>query len=204
MNIIIVDDHSIFAELIGEFLNSKGHKVLTAYNNATDLQNSEILNLADLILLDLGLPDSEETENIKFLNENYPNIKILVFTSNVNPSLLIELFQLGVNGYLPKTKDKSRLLEVIDLVEKGEKHFESVNISDFMSYQKESYLDISLTKRELEVLKLSGKSLNNDDISKELNLSINTIKTYKKNLNKKFDVNSTEDLVLKARRKGVI
>lgn len=204
MNLIIVDDHAIFADLIGEYLKSNGFDIISIYNNGNDLRSSDLLSMTDLFLLDLGLPDSSETENIKFIKENYPDKKIVVFTSNVNQDLLVEIYQMGVEGYLPKTKEKTKILEVLHKVLNGSRHFEKIGITDILSHQKQSYVDVALTKRELEVLKHLSNSYTTNDISDKMHLSINTIKTYKKNLNKKFDVNSTEELVLKARRKGII
>ena len=109
----------------------------------------------------------------------------------------------GAKGYLPKDIRRDELLEAIEQVYHGEKYFsKEINNTMMASFinraiieNEENVLDKSLTKRELEIIKLVSNGLINKEIAELLNISIRTVDCHKSNIMNKLKLKSNVDMV---------
>ena len=204
--ILIADDHVLFADGLGTILQAHDSvEVIGVAANGKELMNMLIAQAADLVLLDISMPElngRDAAEKIKFL---YPNTKILVITMNDTVDIIKSLINIGVNGIILKNTGKTELLLAIDEICSNRTYF-----SQRITQQLASALQLKkedkwlLTKREKEVLQLLYEGLSTSVIAEKLFISTYTVETHKKNLFLKSGLNKSVLLVKEAEKLGYI
>jgi DNA-binding NarL/FixJ family response regulator len=116
-----------------------------------------------------------------------------------NEKIYIErMYSAGIHGYLLKSAGKEEIIQAIEKVSNGEKYFSSEVTAAILDQKTNSSTSITsseLTKREREILSHIASGLTNPEIADKLFLSPATIKTHRKNIMRKLDVNNTASLV---------
>jgi DNA-binding NarL/FixJ family response regulator len=118
---IIADDHAIIREGLKQLLSTVDE--LTVSGEAADGEAvHRLLNesFADLLILDLGMPGVSGFQFIANLRTEWPELRVLVLTANVEPRSVRAAFAAGANGYLTKGGDPSELIAAIDAIRKGD------------------------------------------------------------------------------------
>lgn len=199
IRVAIADDHSLFRNLISEFL-SEHNRISKPIYQADDgktllaiLKNNEI----DVVLLDLRMKKMHGDDAAKIILNRYGVIKIIALTMEDSPSSINKLMKIGIHAYLDKNCDPKELLKAIF----------SVYDYDFyrnglMMKAMRSGLDyppiatsVLLTKRELEILVLICEEFTNKEISGRLFISLKTVENHRYNLLQKLKVKNTVGLV---------
>lgn len=204
MNVLVVEDHTMFQEYIVSMLNKREmvHSILTA-TNGKDAFGLLHENKIDLLITDLNLPKVNGIKLIERVRTYYPRIKIVVLTQYKNSGLSRKLNNLGVNGFLTKNASQEDLNELLTRILSGETPISTDNSSHQKSnsFQEEEQLlsdpfqKISqLSKRETEIMHILLENKTNKEISDQLNIGVETVITHRKNIYRKLDVNNVLDL----------
>lgn len=195
-SVFIIDDHQLVIEGIISFLQKeKNIKVAGYATSAVDCINFFKTNTADVILMDINLPDMSGLDLCKLIKLKYPGIAIIALSTLNQGSYITQIIENGAIGYLLKNADKEEILEAIATVQKG-KTFFSFEAGKIYTATKEKRTGLPvLSKREKEILKLIAEGLTNMEISKQLFISIDTVDTHRKNLYTKLKVNNTAQLI---------
>jgi DNA-binding NarL/FixJ family response regulator len=201
IKLIIADDHELFRNGLVELL--KKHDDIKIVKSVAD--GFEFMNVikqevdADIVLLDLTMPNMDGFEVLKELKNLNAKIKPIVISMHTVGNYIAKCAKMGAYGYLLKNTDESELIFAIRTVYKGKKYF-SAEISEkminFMSAQ--SVSENILSKKETEVLGLISKGLTTKEIAAKLFVSSRTIETHRTNILKKFEVKNTAELIKKA------
>ena len=211
MKIFVTDDHEMYLEglalLLGKQpdIDVKG-TARTAAGLLAALPGSEI----DVLLLDVHLPDMEEEELIKEIRTLKPDLKVVYLTLMRGTRYVHKLLKYNIQGYILKNAPASELYEALRRVQEGGTYFsEEINIlpkDDFRDTLtvEDKKVDIILSKREIEVLKLVCMEFSNTEIASRLFLSVSTVETHRKNLIAKLGVNNTVGLVKFALKNNLI
>ena len=120
MRTIVADDHAVVREGLKQLLSTVDG--LTISGEAADGEAvHRLLNesSADLLILDLGMPGVSGFQFIANLRTEWPELRVLVLTANVEPRSVRAAFSAGANGYLTKGGDPSELIAAIDAIRKG-------------------------------------------------------------------------------------
>ncbi|MEM9819946.1 MAG: response regulator transcription factor [Bacteroidota bacterium] len=212
VRIIIADDHQLFIAglktILREVPNQSFEIVGVAHNgqNLLDLLKEVT---ADLIILDLNMPERDGLDVIGVLRELYPDLRILALTMYDESKIVKSAFKSGVDGYILKNVGMDELLEGIEVVMEGKRFFgRGVRLNVSIEEMKMKEVDKSrfpyedrftkkynLTKRELEILKLITLALSNKEIAKELFISDQTVSVHRKNIMRKLGVSNTAGLL---------
>lgn len=155
--------------------------------------------LPDILLLDIGMPVMDGHEAMVVLRAQYPSIRVVVLTVYGNEYATYLMFLKGAQGYVEKGNDPQNLLRAIQAVEKGEKYFNTLAISNVS--QK---LTPVISAREGEFLKLCCKDMPYKEIAGLMGVSTETVQTFRRRLFRKLQINSRGALMLFALKAGFV
>lgn len=209
-NLIIADDHKMFIDgLMSILREAPEFSVTTTAKNGTQVVKYLDINGVDdlhLLITDLTMPEIDGIELNKIVKEKYPKLKTLVVSMHVDGTMIDKLVRSNVDGYVPKNAEKEELLNAMRTIVKGEKYF-SAEIkrayTDTM-FENKKQEEISLTEREVEVLKLIAEENTTQEIADTLFLSKHTIESYRKNLISKLQVKNLAGLTKHAIKMGLL
>lgn len=212
-NILIVEDHELTrfglkttfdgVDFIDKVYEAEyAQKAIEIFNN----------NKIDLIIMDLGLPNINGIEATKKIRLKNNEVKIIILTSHNDEKEVLESLKAGANAYCSKEINPSRLTQVVNSVLEGASWFDpsiahvvlkaatnsdvSTNDSDKSQY--------SLTARETQILKLITEGYSNNEIAKELFVSINTTKAHVASILQKLEVDDRLQAALKALKNKIV
>lgn len=209
VKVILADDHSMIREGIKQLLEISGE--IQVVGEAAD--GIECLNLlkkvkADVLLLDINMPKMNGLQVLEKINKGQTATKVLMLTVHNEIEYLIKAIDIGVDGYLLKDTGSAELKKAIFSIYNGEKYIqpELAPLLNQKLVEKESDLDKihSLTKRELQILKLIAEGLFNKEIGDRLDISERTVKNHVFNLFKKIDAADRTQAAVFAIRNNVV
>ena len=198
IELIIADDHSLFIDgLKGLLRDEIGLAVIDIANDGKELLGILEKRKADIILLDINMPNMNGLEAAQFVKQFYPSLKIIMLSTYNDDHLVEKAKNIGANGYLLKTTSKDELLQTIKLVYAGHSCFPYRSPRAVNEFDKtDDFLkSLNLTKREIEIIRLIKKEYTNQQIADHLFLSIYTVETHRKNIMQKLGLNNPTSLV---------
>jgi DNA-binding NarL/FixJ family response regulator len=196
IRVFIVDDHPMVVEGMQAMLQQEpGIEVAGYATNAGSCLGFFVRNTADVILMDINLPDKSGTELCDELKQRFPDMQILGISNFNQGSYIREMMSKGASGYVLKNVSKNELLDAIQRVHKGQQYL-SLDVSQAMRQEAERQESLPLiTKREKEVLRLIADGLTNPEIAEKLFVSSSTVDSHRKSLLAKFNLKNTAALV---------
>ncbi|MEQ1552749.1 MAG: response regulator transcription factor [Ferruginibacter sp.] len=196
IKIYIVEDHSVVIEGIYSLLqNEKGIQVVGYAINASNCINYFTTNTADVILMDIGLPDMSGIDLCTLIKKKYPGIMVIALSTFNQGTYINKMMAAGANGYLLKNTNKIEMLEAIKIVAEGKIYLSFDADKELQLTKNETHKLPLLTKREKEILLLISEGLTNQQIKEKLFISIDTVDTHRKNLHTKLNVKNTAMLI---------
>ena len=202
IRVAIVDDHTVVAEGFERLINASGVAGVTgiAYS-VSGCWKLLAHNKTDVLLLDVNLPDGNGIDLYQQIKSLYPDLRVIILTSNTGKSIIKRALDYGVAGYIMKNATAETIIEGIQTVASGKK---------FMCDESKKLLDrcdnttVLLSRRELELLRLIVAGKSGHEIADCLFLGYETIKSYRKRLMLKLNVTNTAELVRMAIEKQLI
>jgi len=194
--VYIVDDHTVVIEGIYSLLQKEPDIEMTGYaTNATNCIEHFRHYTADVILMDISLPDMNGVDLCKLIKKNYPGIMVLALSTFNQSTYVRKMIESGASGYLLKNAGRREIIEAIQAVKKG-KTFFSFEASQALKPGSQQANQIPpLTKREKEVLQHVAQGLTNLQIAEKLFISVDTVESHRKNLHSKLNVKNSAMLV---------
>jgi DNA-binding NarL/FixJ family response regulator len=207
--IIIADDHNMFLEgLISLLRNVPDIVVVAKASNGKELIELLDENPADIVVLDISMPEMDGVEVTKIIRKKYPHLKILILSTHSNSQIIAKLIRLGANGYLLKNAEKDELLYAIKKINSDENYFSQEVTAIYKEFESNLKNNLSstteLSNREKEILILIAKQLTAAEIAEKTFISLNTVNTHKRNLLSKLNVKNTAGLVKYAIELGLL
>ncbi|EDP96232.1 response regulator transcription factor [Kordia algicida OT-1] len=211
IKIAIVDDDTLFTELLSQFINGQEHMeiVYTATNGDTFLKDYKTLT-ATILLLDLRMDDGSGLDVLKELKKEAAAIKTIVLSTFYRRSFLGQMMKLEANAFIPKDIEPEELVTVIETVHKKEHYFlkEQLEIMRLQLSKKVPEFTVeskdALTSRETDILKLLCQQFTTKEIGEQLFISPKTVETHKTNLLLKTGVKNTAGLVIYAIQNKIV
>ena len=205
LKILIIDSSPIiYIGLKSIFKNSLVFEVSDYLETGENIY--EILNHVkiDLIISDLNYRNGNVSNLLKKFKKNKTEIPVIIFTSESNESKSIDLLKSGASGFITKNLKKKSIRNIIQDIAfsiYGNKEINKfTRLKNKFNYDYNTEKLNSLSKRELQVLKLFFRGKRNIEISKKLNINQKTVNTYITRVMKKLEVDSKTDLYLLAKR----
>ncbi|OHD63963.1 MAG: hypothetical protein A2176_15190 [Spirochaetes bacterium RBG_13_51_14] len=199
--IFIVDDHPIFRYGLSQLINQEpGLIVCGEAENAFESMRAIEKLRPDLVIVDIGLEGPSGLEVIRDIVLKYKKIPILVLSMYEESLYAERVLRLGARGYIMKQGTYETVIEAIYQVLDRRIYLSKQMSENFVSRfvngasaPLESPVN-KLTDRELEVFRLIGKGIGTKEISQMLNLSVNTINTYRDRIKTKLNIKTYLEL----------
>ncbi len=189
----ITDDHKMLVEGLCSSINESGTATVSGTSHSlAECRNALAFETPDVLLLDLNLPDGSGIDFCAEVKQKYPNIKVLVLTTHDEYSVARRVLDNGASGYILKNALSEEVIAGIEAVMDGET-FLCDQIDILM--RKRTEQPVWLTTREQELLRLIVDGYTNQEIADKVFLSVETIKTYRKNLILKLGAKNSMMLV---------
>jgi two-component system response regulator NreC len=212
IRVFITDDHEIYLEGLALLLGKQqGIEVTGTATSGKQLLGCIQKGLtADILLLDVYLPDMPEEDIIQQIRATHPDLRVVYLTLLRGTRYVHKLSKYNIQGYILKNASIDELLNALRSVHDGGRYFsKDIHIGDrdedFRNTItiEDRQIDEILSRRELEVLRLICKEYSNAEIAEKLFLSVSTVETHRKNLIAKLGVNNTVGLVKFALRNNL-
>ena len=207
VRVALIEDHRDFREGLAFLINNSPDFICSGqfFSVEDALEN---LQTTDVILLDIGLPGASGIEGIPYLKKKLPDVQIVMLTGMEDEQHIMKAILMGANGYILKKSAPGQILNAIHDSQKGGMPmtpFVAYKVVElFKKYVPNSEESHSLTAREKEILSLLVEGLNYKAISKQLFISLDTVRNHIRHIYEKLQVHSKSQAVAKAIREGLI
>lgn len=195
MKLLSVDDHDLFREGLRQVLRGLPGdlELLEAAHAEAALTLLEREGDVGLVLLDLGLPDTDGLSLLGTLRERFPLVAVVVVSANEDPATARAAIERGASGFIPKTSDRTLLLQALELVLSG-----GVYVPPFAMQAPEpsARQPDKLTPRQREVAELMTKGLTNKEIASVLGIAAGTVKLHVAAVLAALDVSNRTEAVM--------
>lgn len=204
VNVIIADDHVIFKDGLKSSLKKipfvgQVHQC----NNGQDVINILEKVKADLVFMDVEMPVMNGIETVKWIKANMPHIAVIMLTMFNNQRYIMQLYDMGVTGYLLKNTNVNELQKAIAMVKQGDNYYcqevQEVIFKNLLRRDKPNAGDAiveKITNREMDVLKLICEQDSTDEIADKLFISPLTVKRHRQILMEKTQSKNLAGLVV--------
>jgi DNA-binding NarL/FixJ family response regulator len=210
ITIFIADDHTVVRKGTRQILEQEpDFKVIGEAANGEEALNMITSLEPDVAILDISMPIINGILVTKKIKEKNPRIAILILSNYDNDEYVFALLDAGAAGYLLKDASGQDIVNAIRSINRGEAVLHPIIARKVMnrfisSAQGKKEPGKVLGERELEVLVLASKSLNNREIAEKLGLSPHTVEAHMRHIFNKLQVSSRTEAVLFALKKGWI
>lgn len=202
VKILLADDHKIVRYGIKLMLQSQaGINVVDEAGNGLEVLNKLEVNIVDLVIMDINMPEMDGIKATKEIREKYPETKVLALSMSNDELHIRQMIQAGASGYIMKSAGRSELKSAITSIMEGKHYFsdeatQSIMMDLVKGKNKSKTPEIvHITDRELEILELIVKEHTNQEIAKKLFISSRTVDAHRRNLLQKTGARNTAGLV---------
>lgn len=194
--ILLIDDHAMFRGGVRLLLKAAMPSAVVAEAGTLGEALAEGVEVPDVVLLDIKLPDQSGIAGLALLKRKWPAVPVLMVSSLDTPEAMRQAFACGAAGFISKSETPERFVESIGRAIRGETDAAESGAHDKVRRR--------LTPRQHEVLELLGQGLSNKLIARQLSLSENTVRRHVQDILEHLGVASRAEAVIAARRMGLL
>ena len=214
VKIVLADDHTLFREGLKRILAQEQDLLVTAEASRPDEVGPAVAEgRGDVLLLDLRMPGGDAVQTLLQLKEDHPDTKAMILTAFEDADSILDTAKAGARGYVLKDVSPKTLFQAVRTVHGGGVWIDRSlpRAADFATIAAQAQADPpgdeadgiqSLTRRELEVLRLLAEGLSNDEIAASTFISERTVKAHVTSIFAKLKVNNRVKAALAILRGG--
>jgi DNA-binding NarL/FixJ family response regulator len=208
---IIVDDHELFRLGVRTVIESRYPDIAIVGEARTGAEFYAILKTtpADVVLLDIGLPDMNGFDIARRLKTEYPDLKILAISAENSASTIDKMLSIGIEGFISKLNGSpDTLAEAIRSIMQGVEYFGS-DISNiirqiYIAKKRTTKVSSEFSDQEKRIIECSHEGLPVKLIADRLGISAKTVNWHKSNIFRKLGINNSLEMVRFAVENGII
>jgi DNA-binding NarL/FixJ family response regulator len=207
----LVDDHELFRLGVRTAIEKQYTDILIVGEAATGAEFFALLKTtkADIVLLDIMLPDTTGIQIAKRLKTDYPEMKILAISAENTADVVKQMLEIGIDGFISKrTGGVAELAQAIRSIMTGFEFFgkDIAEIIHRIYLTKKNTVEITneFTNKEKQIIELCHKGLQAKEIARQLDISPRTVEAHKTNIFLKLGINNTAEMLRYALKNGII
>jgi len=208
VRILIVDDHAVVRAGLKLLLDAEPDlEPVGEAGTARDAIFQARALHPDLILMDVGMPDQNGLEVVPTLLHEHPETKVLVLSMQDEPQYVRQAFDVGASGYVLKESADTDLVTAIHQVAQGESYVDPKLGARLVAAERAEIRraeEDPLSEREREVLRLLALGHTNQEIAKQLFISVRTAETHRAHIMQKLGLQTRAELVRYALEQGML
>ncbi len=208
--IVIADDHRIVREGLKSLVEKE--KDLEVAGMAENGRQALLLTRKlkpDVVIIDIAMPDLNGIDAAQQIADEVPGVKVIALSMHSEKQFVEGMLRAGAAGYLLKDSAFEELIKAIRIVCAGKKYL-SPEVTDIVlrnylspSIGEDVEKEPDLTLREREVLQLISEGSTTREIAEQINISIKTVETHRKNIMDKLNLHTVAELTRFAIRNGI-
>lgn len=198
ITVLIVDDHPVVRIGLKEILaDLPDLRVGGAAASAQEACRLVREGSWDLVVLDLGLPDTDGLQALMEIKRERPRLPVLILTMYPEDQLAIRTIRAGAAGYMTKESAAEELVGAIRKIVRGGRYFspalaeklvENLAVAGGVPHER-------LSRREYQVLRMIGNGRTVSQIASDLAISVKTVSTYRSRILQKMELETTAELI---------
>jgi two-component system, NarL family, response regulator len=201
IRIMVMDDHPIVRSGLVLMINyTPNMEIVAEANNGLEAIELFRQQRPDVTLMDLRMPEMSGADAIAAIHQEFTEAKIIVLTTYDGDEDIYKGLKAGAKGYIFKNSPVDEIIRAIKVVNEGRKYIPP-EVGEKLS---ERLNRPQLSNRELDVLKLVAKGLNNQQIASELYISESTVKYHINSVLSKLGVSDRTQATLVAIKRGIV
>ena len=213
MNVLLVDDHSLFIETLQSLLNASGIQVIGCAKDGFDALNQTRALKPDLILMDISMPRCDGLAATRLIKAEMPEVKIVILSASEQDEHLFEAVKSGAVGYLLKSLRAPDFIRSLKALEDGEPPLSPGMAGKIMTEfarqaspkveENENTPDIGkLSERQKQVLTLVAQGLTYKQTAEQLHLSESTVRYHMAEIIDQLHLENRSQVIAFAARLG--
>ncbi|MCL2098130.1 MAG: response regulator transcription factor [Bacteroidales bacterium] len=211
IKIIIVDDHELFCLGLRTVVESRHSDMVIVGEAQSGAEFFDLLKTvtADIVLLDIALPDISGIDIARRLKQEVPDMKILAVSAENSSAVVEEMHNIGIEGFISKLRSSAdTLVEAIRSVMQGFEYF-GKDIADiihriYVAKKETTEVSIEFSENEKRIIELCHKGLSAKLIAEKLGISYRTVDWHKSNIFNKLGLKNSFEMVRYAVKNGII
>lgn len=209
ISVVLADDHTVVRRGICDMLEDEGDiRVVAEAATGAEAVALALEHQPDVVVLDIQMPELTGIEAARRIKAKAPHLRILVLSAYDEDPYIFAMLQAGAGGYVLKNAPAAELVRAVRTVAAGGSAMDPTITAKVMAQLSsgkpqgaQSTIE-SLTRRELDVLRLTAKGRTNRAIGLELNISDRTVQGHLANIFGKLAVATRTEAVLLALKQG--
>lgn len=212
LRLLLVDDHILFRKGLARLLDAQPdfQVVGEASDGAEGVEKARALR-PDVVLMDLRMPVCDGLEATRQIKRELPGTRVVILTVSEDDQDFLAAIRYGADGYLVKSIRPEVLFQELRGLAQGEapisREMASKLIRQMVHRERmiaPEDLPETLSEREREVLALLAEGLSNEEIARELNIAVNTVRNHVRNILEKLGVRNRVQAAVYAVRCGLM
>jgi DNA-binding NarL/FixJ family response regulator len=209
IRILVADDHPIVRDGLIAILNTQpDFEVVGEASTGPKTVEQVTMLHPDVVLLDLEMPEIDGVEALRLLRQSSPDVRVIVFTAFDTDERILGAVRAGARGYLLKGAPREEIFQAIRVVHAGGSLLQPIVASKLLRQVSQEPAILpgpeTLTPRELEVLRLLARGLENKEIAAELVIAERTVKFHVSSIQGKLGAGNRTEAVVVAAKQGLI
>lgn len=215
IQVLTVDNEPLMLQALRIIIEAApGFALMGEATNGIEAVNFCAGNTPDVVLMDMQMPRMNGVEATEIITTSYPGISVLAITAFSSEEFLVPALRAGAAGYIIKDSEPKEILGAIRAVFDGSAAISASVSHDLIKAIREAHetktslpsgaARIPLSERELQILRLLARGMNNPEIAAEMHIAETTVKAHLSRVMAKFGVRDRVQTLIRATQFGLV